>query len=225
MKSQETDKSDSIGTRPVQSKRRYIFSLLIGTGIFILIFLLANFISYLEFQRITTLQGKTAYGIFESKLNYDFFNEMCSQEALEDISQQLGFQGAVIDDLEKKLGKKNSEVLFQKKFYTLVELEHLNFITDYNKKCNSSFNTIMFFYSNNPLYYKDNDKLGRLLDAIYSKYPEKVIIYSFDVDLDSELISKLKQKYDIEKVPTVIMNQKVTLFNPQNIQEIEIHLN
>src|SRR4030043_714932 len=137
---------------------------------------------------------------------------MCSQEALEDISQQLGFQGAVIDDLEKKLGKKNSEVLFQKKFYTLVELEHLNFITDYNKKCNSSFNTIMFFYSNNPLYYKDSDKLGRLLDAIYSKYPEKVIIYSFDVDLDSELISKLKQKYDIEKVPTVIMNQKVTLF-------------
>jgi len=225
MENKGINKKDEAKPREVQSKKRYLAAFLIGTAVFILIFMLANFLSYLEFQRVSTMQGKTAYGIFESKLDYTFFSDdVCSQDALSDISQQLGFQGAVIDDLERKLGKLNSKVLFQKKFYTLVELEHLDFILEYNEKCNFSFNTIMFFYSNNPGYAEDSEDLGKLLDSVYSRNTENVRIYSFDVDLDSGIIEKLKEKYNINKAPTVVVNQKVSLFKPKNIDDIENYL-
>ncbi len=220
------DKSNTVMSRPVQSKKRYVASFLIGTGVFILIFLLANYLAYLEFQRISTLQGKTAYGIFESKLDYTFFTEdVCSNEALTDISQQLGFQGAIIDDLETKMGKHNKQVLFQKKFYTLVELEHLDFMTNYIANCESRLNTIMFFYSNRMPEAEDSDEVGRLLDALYQKYPENIRTYSFVVNLDSKIIDKLKVKYNITSAPTLIINQEDTLFDPQNINEIETYLN
>ena len=171
------------------------------------------------------MQGKTAYGIFESKLEYTFFSDdVCSQSSLTDISQQLGFQGAIIDDLEKKLGKDNSRVLFQKKFYTLVELEHLDFILNYNDNCDFTFNTIMFFYSNKAGQSENSEEAGRLLDALYQKYPENVRTYSFDVNLDSGIISKLKIKYNISETPTLIINQNNSLFNPQNINELETYL-
>src|SRR5438552_9222718 len=41
-------------------------------------------------------------------------------------------------------------VLKRKQFYTLVELEHFNFIKDRNKNCGDYVNTILFFYSNQP---------------------------------------------------------------------------
>ena len=216
---------NSKGNRGVQSKGRYVAAFLIGTGVFILVFVLANFISYLEFQRITTMQGKTAYGIFESKLDYNFFSDdVCSQEALTDISQQLGFQGAIIDDLERKLGKHDSNVLFQKKFYTLVELEHLDFILEYNEQCNATFNTIMFFYSNKPGNSGNSEETGRLLDSVYSKYSDSVRIYSFDVNLDSTIIEKLKLKYNITEAPTIVINQNTSLINPGNMRQIETYL-
>lgn len=217
--------SERVLSRPVQSRKRYLISFIIGTAVFILIFLLANYIAYLEFQRVSTLQGKTAYGIFESKLDYTFFNnDICSQSSIIDISQQLGFQGAIIDDLEKKLGKHNSQVLFQKKFYTLVELEHLDFILNYNENCNFSFNTIMFFYSNEAGKSEGSEHVGRLLDSLYRKYPENVRIYSFDVNLNSDVTDKLKVKYAIDEVPTLIINQENSLFYPKNINELETYL-
>ena len=211
--------------RPVQSKKRYFMALLIGTAIFILVFFLSYYISYLEFQRVSTFQTETAYEIFENKLNYALFNQgVCSQETFEGISEALGFQGQIIDDLERKLGKNDKNVLLRKKFYTLVELEHLEFINMLNKECNSNINTILFFYSNTQNDLKNSEELGKLLGSVYSRN-ENLIIYSFDINLDSELIYNLKDLYDIEEPSTIIINEDNKLVSPEDISEIENYLN
>ena len=213
------------GNRPIQSKKRYFLALLIGTAVFILVFLISYYISYLEFQRVSTFQTETAYEIFENKLNYALFNQgACSKETFEDISEALGFQGRLIDDLERKLGKEDKNVLLRKKFYTLVELEHLEFIKMLNEECNSNINIILFFYSNTQEDLKDSEELGKLLSSVHSRN-ENLIIYSFDINLDSELIYNLKDLYGIEEPSTIIINEDHKLIDPEEISEIETYLN
>ncbi len=213
-----------MANREFQSGRRYIISFLIGTAIFILVFALTYSISYFEFRRISSLQEGLTYDIFKNKLDYSFFDEkICIDESFDKISRDLGFQGRIIDDLEKKLGKDNEDVLFRKKFYTLIELEHFEFINLLNERCNGNVQTILFFYSNSNPNLEISEDAGRLLDVVHSRN-RGLIIYSFDIDLDSDLIEKLKEKYDIEGSPTLIVNGEVLVENPQNILDIEKHL-
>ena len=211
--------------RPIQSKKRYLFAFLIGTAIFILVFFLSYYISYLEFQRISTFQVETAYTIFEDKLNYVLFGgDICSEQAFQKISLDLGFQGRIIDDLEQKLGKQDQRVLFRKEFYTLIELEHLEFIKLMKEKCDSKINTILFFYSNDKKDIEDSENLGIVLNSVYNRNPE-ILIYSFDMNLNSTLIENLKNLYKIDTPNTLIINENASISNPRNIVEIESYLN
>jgi len=210
--------------RKIQSKKRYLLAFLIGTAIFILIFSLSYAISYLEFRRISNLQEDLAYDIFEDKLDYSLFDEgICANESFDRVSRDLGFQGRIIDDLERKLGKNNENVLFRKKFYTLIELEHFEFVKLLNERCNLEIQTILFFYSNSGPNLELSEEVGKLLDVVHNRN-ENLMIYSFDIDLGSYLTEKLKEKYMIDKSPTLIINEEVKVENPQNISDIEKHL-
>ena len=211
--------------RKIQSKSRYLWAFIVGTAIFAVVFLISYSISYLEFQRISNLQGIIAYDIFEDKLDYSFFNlGTCSNESFKKISEDLGFQGNIINDLEGKLGKENPVVLEKKKFYTLIELEHFEFINMLNKDCGTKINTVLFFYSNRKEDIVEGEDTGRLLDVLYSRNSDNLMIYSFDVNLDSDLVKNLMKKYNIENSPTVIVNGKTKLFHPENINLIEKYL-
>ncbi|MEA3329354.1 MAG: hypothetical protein U9Q06_01285 [Nanoarchaeota archaeon] len=211
--------------RPVKSKRRYVLAFVIGTAIFILIFFLSSWISLIQFQRISGLQERLAYDIFEDKLSYSFFElNQCSDETFEKISKDLGYQGRIIDDLEKKFGKDDPKVLFRKKFYTLVLVEHFEFMREFNEMCNVEVNTIFFFYSNSQEDLGSSEDLGRLLGIVYNRNPN-LVIYSFDIDLDSEIINNLKQKYDVEEPLTLIVNEEAKIVDLRDISEIEEYLN
>ena len=176
--------------------------------------------SFTEFQ---ILQTGLAYDIFAHKLDYSLFDKECENESFEQVSRDLYFQGGIISDLEKRLGKNNKDILFRKKFYTLIELEHFEFVNTLNDKCDSDIRTILFFYSNEDEDIENAEKLGRLLSVVNGRN-QKLHIYSFDVNLESELITDLKNHYGIESPQTIVINQKNILVNPENIDEIERYL-
>jgi len=128
----------------------------------------------------------------------------------------------LIDDLERKLGKQNEDVLLRKQFYALTELEHLEFIKEFNQKCNGNINTILFFYSNNASELEASEEAGRVLGVV-SNRNEDLIIYSFDVDLASDLVDKLEDRHDITKTPVIVINEQ-TKISVNNILEIERQL-
>ena len=211
-------------TRPIQSKKRYLISFIIAVVIFALIFGISYSISYLEFQRVSNLQDQSAYQIFEDKIAQSFFKgNLCSYESFDKISQDLNFQGRMIEEMEKKFGKNDASVLFRKKFYTLVQLEHFDFVNLINKNCNVTNQVILFFYSNNPDETKDSERVGNLIGFVATKYPN-LMVYSFDLNLESNLISNLKKKYNITKSPSLIVENNF-IFDPQNSDEIEEYLN
>lgn len=210
--------------RKIQSKLRYLLAFLIATIIFVDGFMLVYSFSYLEYQRISSMQEEISYQIFQNKLRYYLFNEdICSADLLVELSENLGFQGRIIDDLERKLGKNDKNVLFRKKFYTLIELEHFEFIKRINKECGAGIPTILFFYSNEKLDLDKGGEVGDLLSVVYRRNPD-VKIYSFDINLESELIKRLKEKYGVDEPLTVIINEETKIIWPKNIDEIEGYL-
>jgi len=211
--------------RQLDSKKRYFYAFVIGTIVFLIVFGITYFLSYLEFQRISNLQSNSAYRIFEDKLDFSIFEkDMCPETSFKEVTQDLNFQGRIIDDLEKKLGKSDQSVLSRKKFYTLVELEHFEFVKTLNQECKLGMNTILFFYSNEKGDLKNSEDVGKLLGAVYTKNQNNLIIYSFDINLNSDLIKKLKEKYGIKESTTVIINEQYVVINPDNINQIEKYL-
>ena len=207
--------------REFQNPRRYILAFVIGTMVFILGFIISYSFSYLEYQRISNLQQQTSYDIFQDKLEYSLFNEeICNNNSFKQISEDLGFQGQIINDLEKKFGKEDQKVLFRKQFYTLTELEHFEFVRTLNKKCKTNIDTILFFYSNEKEDLERSENVGALLDVV-SRKNDNLMIYSFDINLESDLIKILRKRFGIEESPIIIINEKEKITNPGNIEEVE----
>lgn len=210
--------------RRFQSRKRFILAFLIGTFIFLIVFGITYSLSYLEYQRISQMNQEVSYEIFKDKLEVSFFDKtLCPLNSFKKISEDLRFQGSIIGILEEKFGKTDERVLFRKKFYTLVELEHFEFVKQINKDCNKKIPTILFFYSNEKSDLEKSEEVGRILDTVSNKNPG-IMVYSFDVNLDDDLIRELKTHYNISYAPTILVNEKKMLADIQNINQIEQYL-
>jgi hypothetical protein len=208
----------------IQSKKRYLLAFLIGTFIFINGFVVTNIILSIQFNRLSQFQDQISFTIFEDKLNYRLFDaDPCTIDNFNKISKSLNHQGRSIANLEEKFGKNNNKVKFRKIFYSLVELEHFEFINEINEKCEKDFLTILFFYSNHQRDIDKSEMAGKLLDHIAQKN-ENLIIYSFDINLDSEIIQNLKELYKIEESPTIIINKNKKISGNIQLEDIEENL-
>lgn len=211
--------------RKVQSKKRYLWAFIIGTAIFVLGFAFTNAVAYLQFQRVASLQDPTSYQIFQDKLQYSLFGaDICGEETYQKISQDLTFQGQIIGDLENKLGIDNPNVLFRKRFFTLIQLEHFEFVKLINEECNKSINSILFFYSNKKADLENSEKLGNILGPIYQRNKENLVLYSLDLNLDSDIMRNLREKYEVGEESVVIVNEDQRLTKINHVSEIEQHL-
>ena len=196
--------------REFESRKRYVAAVIIGTIAFLIVFAISYSLSYVELQRISNLQTGVGYDVFEDNLDYSFFGiSPCNTSSFEKISEDLGFQGRIIDDLERKMGKKDENVL----------------VNAFNQECGKKYNTILFFYSNNASEADASEESGRILGVVHNRYEKNLTIYSFDVDLASDLIDKLKNKYNITDSPVAVINEQVQVKLPANIIEIEKYLN
>jgi len=211
--------------RKYSDKKRYLWAAIIAAIIFFLIIKGSYFVSYLEFQRVASLQDPISYEIFGDKLEYSLFGkDICTEETYQKISGDLGYQGQLIGQLEKRFGVNDPKVIFRKKFYTLVQLEHFEFIKLINKECNKSINSILFFYSNKEADLDNSEQLGKILEPIYHRNKDNLVLYSLDINLDSDIMKSLKEKYHIGNEPLVMLNEEHKFTQINNVNEIEQYL-
>ena len=212
--------------RKFKNKKRYLLAAAVAAAIFFLIIEISYFISYLEFDRVASIQDPISYSIFEDKLEYGLFGEdICGNETYEKISDDLQYHGQLIGQLEKRFGINDERVIFRKKFYTLIQLEHFEFIKLINEKCDRDINSILFFYSNREADLDNSEQLGNILGPIYTRNKENLVLYSLDLNLDSEIMKNLRDKYNIKEDPVIILNEKQRFEEINNIKEIEKYLN
>jgi len=148
----------------------------------------------------------------------------CNSYMLDITSEKLSFIGELITLLEKKKGVNDREVLDLKKVYTLIEVRHFMLINDLKKNCQANYSTILFFYSNKEECKEDVTKKSFILTFLRNKY-DFVRIYSFDLNLDSEILSFFKQVYNLGGCYGIILDEKKIEQDIQKYEEIEKYLN
>lgn len=210
--------------REIKHKKRYLASFLIGTLVFLLVIGLSYAVALFQYSRVSDVQSSTAYSLFEQKSSFTFFgDDICLEDNFDEVSRSLDHQGRIMEDLEKKFGRNNDKVLERKKFYSVLLLEHLDYVNLYNERCSPERNVIIFFYSN----VGDNEpseRAGRTLNSVRSQN-DRTLTYSFDANLDSFIVERLKEKYNITSVPAIIVNDEYKMEWPFSVDDIVNLLN
>jgi len=114
-----------------------------------------------------------------------------------------------LDTLAEKISslpKDDYQSNFLKKKYTLEELKHWQFVRQLNTKCNTSYQTILYFYSKDCPYCDAEGVVLSTVKGKLDKQGKKVMIYSFDADLDFSPIYLLKIRYAINTTPALVVN-------------------
>jgi len=205
--------------RPVYVKR-ILISFIIATILFSGGFLLGYLVTYSKYQSVSISQEKIRYQIMDLDLQGKLITSSCDSLNTLPLSSELDNMGSIIGILEERLGKNDNKVLEQKKIYSMLEIQHFLLIKDYNKKCNKSIPTLLFFYSNAEEFSDQSNKMGYVLSNIKSQ-KKQVMIYSFDYDLNYPLIEILKRNYNITKQNTVLINEKTRLTDIKNIEDVQ----
>ncbi len=129
--------------------------------------------------------------------------------------------GSLVGILEERFGRYDEKVLKQKEIYSMLEVQHFLLIKENNLQCEIKTPIILFFYSNEESDLDESEELGELLGVIYRRNPD-IKIYSFDINLNSDLIKMLKDKYGVKEPLTVVINEETKVVNPGNINLVII---
>lgn len=207
-------------SRGFRGKNRYVAAFLIGTALFVLVFVASYYISYGELYKASAFQDDSAYSFLEHRLDYTFFNKtVCNEDKFEDMGEDLAFSGQRIGALEEELGETHKAVLERKKIYSLLQLEHFEFLGVYSDRCNKDSDSILFFYTNEEKdsfieTQTESDLAGRVLSKI-NQERDNLYVYSFDVNLNTSLMKGLRKKYDVHRddAPVAVVNEERKILN------------
>jgi len=186
--------------------RIYLAALIITSAIFFI----GVFIGQLSNQQVVNdLQSKIqdyyqqSYP-FELIMLLDNSSDFCpvylsELEILDKAVIDLGFQLSYLEDVKgvSDNGLKKDYFILEAKSYFLSQI--------LTEKCNSNDKLILYFYSN---INCDNCKAQgeELTKATEGKNAKR---YSFDGTLESPIVEAFKQKYNILKYPTIVIDDEI----------------
>ncbi|NUN11923.1 hypothetical protein HUU53_04760 [Candidatus Micrarchaeota archaeon] len=150
-------------------------------------------------------------------------SNLCSfySQQVKAFDQDTSSFGAKLDFLEKKRGRLDQGVRDLKKEFSVMQLRDYLFVSKFNEVCPQKIDSLLFFYTNENC--PECTKQGLVGPDLKQKHPD-LMIYAFDVDLNSPAVEALRELYAINSYPSIVLNGVV--FNGyQSSQEIESLLN
>lgn len=181
----------------------------------ILIFALAILINYgLDFYRIDGILDvmneqdlKTQSYLVENDFSETFNINNCykNQQRLLSLKEDINQVGIGLTTYGSLSSFSKSDFNYLRRKYFLLELDFFNMANTLNKKCESNYIPLLFFYElDDPI----SERQGYILEDI-EKSHNQIFTLSFDIDYKNEpLLDLLKSKYNITKSPSIIFNDE-----------------
>ncbi len=113
--------------------------------------------------------------------------------------------------------------VLEKKRYALLDLQFWLNSIELKKSCNGNYSTVIYFYSQ----YNKTIEQGfqdRVLWDLKQKCGPQIIYITFPVDMDISTIGMVKRIYNIEKTPSILINETLLLESPITMRELEKHV-
>jgi len=187
---------------------KYFSVFLITFLIFVIGILLSQTISSKSSKEILKTQKQVKNYILSLNLQSDIASEYICRVNVFDLTKEKLNLGQQIEILEKNLGKENEIVRDLKQDYSLLSIRQWLLVKQVREKCNRNINIILFFYSNTN-NSSESESQGYVLDYLYEKEPEDIVIYAFDMDEDNPALDTIKSIYGIEVAPSVVVNERL----------------
>ena len=199
-------------------KVKYIAILSTTTLTFIIGIIIGQLIAEYKMGEFSSFATKLRTSLLTINTQEKIASEYLCDVNIFKLTEEKSNLGRTLTYLEDKFGKDNERIIELKKEYSLISIRQFLLAKKYSERC-KNLTIILFFYSN-VNNKTESEMQGFILDSIYLKYPEKVVIYALDYDLDCKAIDTLENVYNITQVPSLVINDKTYLgFVPKN--EIE----
>jgi len=125
-------------------------------------------------------------------------------EKVVDEAGKLGDRVSLYETTEKVIDENFYNL---KKDYTLTLVRYWFYVEEIKKNCNrSDLVSVLYFYSNEGC--GDCPSQGTILTYMKKKYPQNLMVFAIDYNIDLNVISILKKVYGVEKLPTLVINGK-----------------
>jgi hypothetical protein len=200
--------------------KKYFFTFVITTIIFISAILLSNYFGQKKIDEIRSIQDKIATDILSSETQFSLLEESsCEDVSSRTLSTELGSLEDKLTSAENDRGNSDPEVQQLKRYYSLLEIKDYLLMKKISQKCKKTPVAIIYFYSTDQSC-PDCEREGYVLTRLRQQYPD-LRVYSFDYNLD---LSAVKTLVSINKVgntlPAIFVGNKA-YYGFQGVADME----
>lgn len=200
--------------------KKYFFSFVITTVIFVTAIYLSNYFSQKKLDEIRGIQDKISIDILSSETQFSLLEESsCKDIGTGSLSTELGTLEEKLSYTESSRGVNDPEVKTLKRYYSLLEIKDYLLMNKISEKCKKTPLSIIYFYTTDDKC-ADCQKEGYVLTSLRQTYPD-LRVYSFDYNID---LSAVKTLISINKVknelPAVIIKDK-PYYGFQSLEDVE----
>ncbi len=173
----------------------------ITTLVFLIGFLVGDYASTFQEDVLSDMRDNIYAEVASSEALYSFMADQPCNVQLEDFSAHLDKMNERLRAAEEKVGWR--ELSSIKAYYFATEIKHYLLINAINEKCSGKYIPVFYFYSNENCKYCLEQ--GLELDTLKKENP-LIMIYAFDADNLSPLVTSLVAEYKISELPAIVIN-------------------
>jgi thiol-disulfide isomerase/thioredoxin len=190
------------------SVKNIILAFLISSLIFIVGVSIGNYTSDRKYQGLQSELSDLRMQSMSMDVQYNLLAENpCTLTNGTYLLSELTELASKLDYLENLYSRKDPSILRLKLHYSILQIQHWMFLRKAKEQCNTSYDLILYFYSNENC--DDCDTQGVVLTAFRKKYNDEVRVYAFDKDLDDPALRTLVDRYALTETPSIIYNDQV----------------
>lgn len=202
--------------------RKYTFTFFLTLVIFVTAFFASTFFSNKRVEGVKSIQDNIAIDILSSETQFDLLKEVpCQNVGGSMLSPELNILGDKLSHTENDRGEKDADVIYLKKYYSLLQVKDYLLSKKLAEKCGALKKTvfIIYFYSNKGDCI-DCQREGYVLTRLKEKYPE-LRVYSFDYNLDLSVVDSLKSIYRINSALPALVIEDKTYIGYKSVEDLE----
>lgn len=197
------------------SKNKYFFAFLITLVVFTLGLLLGLVIENKRVNYIEMQDEKQKQDFSSLQLQYQVIDAFGEEKNCEAIKKSFDMNSQNLENIRNKLetysrdsnlNKKEFDLL--KREYTLAQVKFWLLTKKTKSLCNINSATVFYFYGDSKNCPKCGDQ-AVVLTYLKDKFGSNILNFVFDSQLtDEPVIDLFKRVYNIQKYPTLIINEK-----------------
>lgn len=189
---------------------RYVVSLVITIAIFATAFYVSYFFSQKRVDNVKSIQDSIAIDVMSTETEFLLKEVSCTNEGASGVVKKLNELADKLTYTESKLGGDNEQVIYLKKYYSLLQIKDYLLGKRTADSCGEAKRPIymMYMYTNQRDLCADCQKQAAILAGLRDIYPE-LRVYTFDYDLDLAPLDTIKKIYKTRaEFPILIVEDK-----------------